>query len=335
MSNPVHPLHRHWQRVTWLSVLLLPLAAAFAVASSARRLAYRRGWLARTRPPVPVVVVGNIRVGGTGKTPLVLWLAHHLRARGYRPGIVSRGYGGLEQCQAVYPDSDPRLAGDEPVLLAARSGCPVWVGARRVAAVAGLIAAHPECDVIVSDDGLQHYALARDCEIAVLDADLGCGNGWLLPAGPLREPMSRLDQCDAVVVNGAAAASKPAWFALTLQGSVLYNLRNPGLQLPAEQLKGRRLHAVAGIGHPGRFFASLRSLGLSFTEHPFPDHHPFSARDFDFEKGEALVMTEKDAIKCRPFALADWWVLPVEAQVDSSLIDVVVGKISARGRQTA
>jgi tetraacyldisaccharide 4'-kinase len=335
MSDPAHPLHPHWQRITWLSVMLLPLAGLFAAVAAVRRLAYRQGWLAREISPVPVIVVGNIRVGGTGKTPLVLWLVEQLRRLGYRPGIISRGYRGLGQCRAVHPDSDPRVAGDEPVLLAARSRCPVWVGARRATAAAALITAHPECNVIVSDDGLQHYALVRDCEIAVVDALTGSGNGWPLPAGPLREPMSRLARCDAVVVNGASATGKPGWFVMTLEGTVLYNLRNPAIQLPAAQFKGRRLHAVAGIGHPARFFRSLESLGLSFTEHAFPDHHPFSASDFDFGDADAIVMTEKDAIKCRPFAQADWWVLPVDAQVDPALIDVVLEKISARGRQTA
>jgi tetraacyldisaccharide 4'-kinase len=331
----VHPFHSHWQRVTWLSILLLPVAGVFAVASWLRRLAYGKGWLASRRIPVPVVVVGNLRVGGTGKTPLVLWIAEQLRARGYRPGIVSRGYGGNQQCQEVHPDSNPALTGDEPVLLAARSRCPVWVGARRAEAATALLAAYPQCNVVVSDDGLQHYALERDCEIAVLDALTAFGNGWLLPAGPLREPVTRLESCDAVVMHGNAGAAKPGWFTMQLQGSVLYNLRNPALQVPAAQLQGRKLHAVAGIGNPARFFAHLRGLGLSITEHVFADHHRFRGEDLVFADGDALVMTEKDAIKCRAFARADWWVLPVDALVDPALIDVVLKTISSRGRQTA
>lgn len=329
----MHPLHTHWQRVTWLSVLLLPLAGLFAAASGLRRLAYRARLLRRERIGVPVIVVGNIRVGGTGKTPLVLWVAEQLRMRGFRPGIVSRGYGGTQQCREVHPDSDPGTAGDEPVLLAARSRCPVWVGARRAAAAQALLDAHPACDVIVSDDGLQHYALERDCEIAVLDAKTAFGNGWLLPSGPLREPVSRLKRCNAVVVHGTPAAANPAWFAMRLDGRVLYNLRNPAVQLPAVQLQGRKVHAVAGIGHPARFFEHLRSLGLPVVEHAFADHHPFRLEDLEFGEADAVVMTEKDAIKCRAFARSDWWVLPVDAQVDPALIEVVLKTIPSRGRQ--
>jgi tetraacyldisaccharide 4'-kinase len=331
----VHALHEHWRRRTWVSALLLPLAALFALVCGLRRLAYRRGWLASRRLAVPVIVVGNISAGGTGKTPLVLWLVQRLRERGFKPGIVSRGYGGTGECREVRPDADPSQAGDEPVLLAARSRCPVWIGTRRGVAAARLLAAHPECDVLVSDDGLQHYALARNVEIAVIDGQTGLGNGRLLPAGPLREPPSRLGRCDAVVVNGAEGQPPPGWFEMHLEGDTLYNLRDPALRRSASALRGRHVHAIAGIGNPERFFSHLRRLGLSITAHAFPDHHRFSPADLDLPDADAVVMTEKDAIKCRAFARDNWWALPVEARVDPLLLETVLEKVSRRGSQAA
>jgi tetraacyldisaccharide 4'-kinase len=311
---------------------LLPLAGLFGAVSALRRLAYRRGWLRHERLPVPVVVVGNLIVGGAGKTPLTLHLVEALRRAGKHPGIISRGYGGQGEVLGVGPASDPRRVGDEPVLLAARSGVPVFVGRRRAEAGRALLAAHPEVDVLVCDDGLQHYALARDVEIVVGDRR-GLGNGRLLPAGPLREPRSRLDSVDALVVHSGGAALRPDAFTMELQPGDFYALQDPTCQATPADWAGRRLHAMAGIGHPERFFATLRAMGLAFAEHPFPDHHAYVADDFSFVGDGVLLMTEKDAVKCRPFYRGEAWVLPVTAHVSPALMALVLEKID--GRQTA
>jgi tetraacyldisaccharide 4'-kinase len=332
----------HWEHFTPLTAVLSPFSVLFGAAAAARRAAFRKGVFASTRLPVPIVVVGNITAGGTGKTPLVLWLAANLRARGRVPGIVSRGYGGSSGTpQRVTPDSDPYACGDEAVLLARRSGCEVWIGADRVAAARALLAAHPACDVLVSDDGLQHYALARDVELCVVDAARGFGNGWLLPAGPLREQPSRLATVDAVVLNtgdgsapyaplGPLPAETPC-FAMRLQGSEFRNLRDPGRRGGPQPFRGKRVHAVAGIGNPQRFFRHLKSLGLEFTAHAFPDHHAFTASDIEFAGAEAVLMTEKDAVKCRRFAGELHWELPVDAATDSALADLVLRRLRPRG----
>lgn len=334
----MHPLDRHWQRLTWLSAALLPLSGLFALICALRRLAYRRGWLRATHLPVKVVVVGNISAGGTGKTPVVIWLAQALRTRGFTPGLVSRGYGGKGALAEVSPDADPAVVGDEPVLLARRTRCPLWVGPDRAAAARALLERHPDVDVLVSDDGLQHYGLARDFEIAVVDASRGLGNGLLLPAGPLREPASRLASVDAIVVNGQAPGSPgdAAHFGMALEGSSFVNLLDPVRRCDPADFAGKHVHALAGIGNPQRFFAHLRALGIAFTAHPFADHHRYAPRDLDFAGAHAVLMTEKDAIKCAHFARENWWALPVEAQVDPALADMIVRRFrTSSGRQTA
>lgn len=310
-------LERQWYQRSFWQFLLFPLSALFGVLSALRRAAFRLGWVASRRLPVPVIVVGNITVGGSGKTPLVLWLADFLCQHGYQPGIVSRGYGSSAlSARAVGPEDDPAVCGDEPVLLARKSGCPVWVGRDRAAAGLALLEAHPECNVVLSDDGMQHYRLMRDLEIAVVDGVRGFGNACLLPAGPLREGLWRLRQVDAVVVNGGAPlAGVSSQFRMGLQGDHLTNLRS-GERRAAVELAGLKLHALAGIGHPQRFFDHLRALGLQFTAHAFPDHHAYSQADLNWPDAEALLMTEKDAVKCAAFADARYWVLPVEAQMD-------------------
>ena len=281
-------IQRHWERLTPVSALLVPVSLLFRVVSGARRAAYRAGLLRANRLAVPVVVVGNITVGGTGKTPLVLWLAAALKAHGRAPGIVCRGYGGASGApRAVGSDSDPYACGDEPVLLAQRSGCPVWTGIDRAAAARSLLAA-ADCDVVLSDDGLQHYALHRDLELCVVDGDAAFGNGWLLPAGPLREPPSRLSEIDAVIVNrgedssavlAAARQFNPACLEMELKPRHFWNLRDRERRAVAGDFRGKRVHAVAGIGSPGRFFRQLQAMGLEFTPHVFPDHHAYDASD--------------------------------------------------------
>ncbi|HEY0907049.1 MAG TPA: tetraacyldisaccharide 4'-kinase [Methylophilus sp.] len=308
-----HWFEQQWQRSGWAQCLLRPLSWLFAVLSTARRWLYRQQWLASERLPVPVIVVGNISVGGVGKTPLVLWLVQQLRAAGRRPGIISRGYGG-DRHGAVLAHSDPARLGDEPVLLAQRSGCPVWVDRQRVEAGRQLLASYPEIDVLICDDGLQHLALQRDLEICVVQRPLGLGNGQWLPAGPLREPLRRLQTVDIVVESGerpALPVSVPSYH-MQLHSQQFCALHGGETRSPAA-FQGQSLVAVAGIGHPQRFFDSLSALGLQFETRVFADHHAYRREDFAGLQGKTLLMTEKDAVKCRLLALTDVWYLPVDA----------------------
>lgn len=302
-----------YDRGSPISVLLRPLSWLFCAVVQLRRAGYRLRLLRSTGLPVPVVVVGNLSVGGTGKTPLVIWTARFLREHGWSPGIVSRGYGGQASSwpQQVRADSDPAAVGDEAVLIAARSGCPMAVGPDRVAAAQALLA-HADCDVILSDDGLQHYRLRRDVEIAVIDGLRRFGNGRCLPAGPLREPASRLASIDLVVSNGAAAGRE---FAMRYRGRQLQSVAG-GQTCDLQAFDGHEVHAVAGVGNPRRFFDRLQQAGLKLTPHVFPDHHPYRAEDLDFGDGRPVIMTEKDAVKCRRFASPEHWYLPVEAELD-------------------
>jgi len=299
------------------------LARPFGLIVRLRRAGYARGALYSRRLPKPVIVVGNLTVGGSGKTPLVIWLAQQLAERGLHPGVVLRGYGGSaargRAPQLVQPGSDVALVGDEAVLLRQRAGVPVAVGRDRAAAAQLLLAAG--ADVIIADDGLQHLRLARDFEIAVLDGARSLGNGYLLPAGPLREPALRLASVDAVVINGEAAhcaaiaqrAGVARAFVMRLTGEWLRTLGDSGEPVALSSLAGRRVHAIAGIGHPQRFFAQLAAAGLTVIAHAFPDHHRYRAAELEFGDQLPLLMTEKDAVKCRAFAAADRWYLPVAA----------------------
>ena len=320
-------LQWHWYHLSPLHLLLLPLSLIFLCLITVRRLSFRYGLLHTVKLPVPVVIVGNISVGGTGKTPLTLWIAQQLLANGWHPGIISRGFGGSSnKPQAVLVDSDPASVGDEPVLMAQRKLCPIWVGRNRPVAALALLAAHPECDVIISDDGLQHYRLQRNVEIVVIDGLRRFGNGFLLPAGPLRELPSRLANADAVVVNGGVAASQE--YAMNLEGKHFYNLLNPQVVKMADEFKDTNTHALAGIGHPERFFNHLRQLGLNITPHPYPDHHQYCANDLIFDGANALLMTEKDAVKCSAYADENSWVLRVDAQLDDGLTQLILKKIT-------
>ena len=326
------------RRTTLLAAMLLPLSLCFRATVALRRVGYRSGLLRSMALPVPVVVVGNITVGGSGKTPLVAALALALAQRGFHPGIVSRGYGRDKDDDnplPVDPDADPRRTGDEPLLLA-RAGFPVVVARDRVAAGRALLALHPACDVILSDDGLQHYRLRRSVEIAVVDAGRALGNGWLLPAGPLREPASRLRAVDAVVVLAAegAPASLPELrgaFTMTLVGVRFVRVDDPLTTLPASAFAREGVHALAGIGHPARFFAQLAAMGIAATPHPFPDHHRFVPGDLALPDAQAILMTEKDALKCEMFADERCWYLPVRARIDEALVNLIEGKL--RGSQ--
>jgi tetraacyldisaccharide 4'-kinase len=283
---------------------------------------------------VPVIVIGNITVGGSGKTPLAIALADALATHGWRPGIVSRGYGAQNlEPRAVGVDADADAVGDEPVLLA-RTGFPVWIGADRPRAARGLVAAHPECDVVIADDGLQHYALARDMEVVVVDAGRGLGNGLPLPAGPLREPRSRLREADAVVLlGGTVTGAFGREFAMTLIGDRFFRVDACGKSVPASAFCGGGVHALAGIGNPQRFFDHLKALGIAASCHAFPDHHRFTQQDLQLPGATAILMTAKDAVKCTAFADDRCWALPVRAVVDPKLIVLVEEKL--RGSQVA
>ncbi len=304
-----------WRSRGLLALALSPLAALFCALASLRRLAYRRGWLRSQRLPVPVIVVGNITVGGTGKTPLVVHLVELLRAMGHRPGVVSRGYGGRPSPdpRPVTAAGDPRELGDEPVLIARRTGCPVWVAPRRTRAARALLQ-HNDCDVLVCDDGLQHYALQRDLEIALVDGR-GLGNGLCLPAGPLRERPARLGCVDAVVANGA---DRPGAWRMDLQPDGLLSVAAPERARPLQALAGQRVHALAGIGSPARFFETLRRAGLRPLEHGFTDHHRFLPGEIRFDDDLPVLMTEKDAVKCSSFAGPQHWYLRVSARLDTA-----------------
>lgn len=327
-------LAREWQQRGPLAWAMLPFACVFGAIAAARRAAFALGWLKAQRVGVPVVVVGNVTVGGTGKTPTVIALVEALRVAGFQPGVVSRGYGArITRPTPVTAASAPQDAGDEPLLIARRTGAPVWVCPDRVAAAQALRAAHSEVDVIVSDDGLQHYRLARDAELVVFDHRLG-GNGFLLPAGPLREPLSR--RRDATLINNPYQRTLPPWpntFALTLTPGDAWHLGNPALRRPLAQFSGERVLAAAGIGSPERFFATLRAAGLTPETRALPDHYAFSSNPFAAVDAEAILITEKDAVKLGTWHDARIWVVPVEAALDHRLIELVVEKV--RGRSPA
>jgi tetraacyldisaccharide 4'-kinase len=312
-------LDYYWYtRSPWL-VLLTPLSLVYRFIIGLRRSAYKIGLFRSSRVSVPVIVVGNITVGGTGKTPLVAWLAEYLRGKGFKPGIISRGYGGTSSSwpQQVRADSDSAVVGDEAVLLAAKTGCPVSVAPDRVAAANALIA-HSDCNIILSDDGLQHYALRRDIEIAVIDGVRRFGSGFLIPAGPLREPLSRLREVDLVVVNGLGNGQE---YTLKMKQGDAHNLLDPDRVSALHEFRSQTVHAVAGIGNPGRFFRSLQQAGLQLEAHTFPDHYPFQPADIRFGDGRAVIMTEKDAVKCRHFANANDWYVPVEVRMSDEFRD--------------
>jgi tetraacyldisaccharide 4'-kinase len=300
-----------------------PLAWLYGGVTSLRRALYRRGWRRSVRLPVPVVVIGNITAGGTGKTPLTIAVAQVLRERGFAPGVVSRGYGGRQRNPVLLGDTpSPLQVGDEPCLIRAH-GIPVAVGRDRPAAAALLIGAG--CDVVIADDGLQHYRLARDVEICVIDAVRGFGNGRLLPAGPLREPLMRLVTSDLRVCNGG---ERTGAYTMQLRGGEACSLTDDSRQA-LTAFTGQRVHAMAAIGHPARFFGSLRAYGILPIEHAFPDHHAFVPADFHFGEELPVLMTDKDAIKCQRFAQPGWWRVPVHAELPHEFFDALASRLKA------
>ncbi len=307
-----------WYEPNPLKWLLWPLSWLYRAIVGLRAAAYGCGLIAVTELPVPVIVVGNISVGGTGKTPCVIWLARELKAGGYRVGIVSRGYGGTAEDwpQPVQSNSDPFVVGDEPVLIARATGCLVTVGPDRVIAAQSLLD-REEVDVLLCDDGLQHHGLGRDFEIAVVDGRRGLGNGICLPAGPLREPEARLHTVDVVLVNGAGEWQYPNALTLSLVPRRVYPLTG-GLERSLADFRGERVHAVAGIGNPQRFFELLEESGLVVTGHPHADHARLEPEDLQFRDKLPILITEKDEVRCHSFAADDVWCVAVEMRFDAN-----------------
>jgi tetraacyldisaccharide 4'-kinase len=320
-------LDRYGYSLNGVAVLLWPLSLLFGLGARVRRLLYQHGLRRSEAVPVPLIVVGNITVGGAGKTPLVARLVELLREVGYQPGVISRGYGGqsAQWPRQVMADSDPRQVGDEPVLLARRCRCPIVVGPDRVAAARALLEIYG-CNVILSDDGLQHYRLRRDLEIAVVDGFRRLGNGACLPAGPLREPPSRLREVDFVVGNGAARGGE---YLMCLRGATAINLVDPCVSATLAGFRHGTVHAVAGIGDPGRFFDHLRHARLRIVEHPFPDHHVFRPEDLHFPQDLPVLMTEKDAVKCRAFAPEGCWYVPVDARLEPTFEEDLLKRLAS------
>ncbi|MCQ8128287.1 tetraacyldisaccharide 4'-kinase [Methylomonas rivi] len=325
-----------WYKEMYISAWFMPLSMFYVDAVRLRRFLYRTGLKKSVRLPVPVIIVGNLTVGGTGKTPLVIWLVQLLKQQGYKPGVISRGYAGDENQQplSVTADSDPRQVGDEALLLARRCDCPVAVCADRPAAARHLLAENA-CDVIISDDGLQHYALQRDIEIVVIDGQRRFGNGYCLPVGPLREPPERVNSVDLVVVNTPKELLEGE-IAMQCKGDSLRNLQS-GERQPLAAFAGKACHAVAGIGNPQRFFDQLAAAGLNCQTHAFPDHHAFAAADLQFNDAKPVVMTEKDAVKCADFAQPQYWYLPIDAVLPEAFAEQLLTllKDKTRGQKTA
>jgi tetraacyldisaccharide 4'-kinase len=336
-----------WYGNSSAALWLQPLASLYGAVTSARRGLYATGLLPRYAVGRPVVVVGNLTVGGTGKTPFVAWLAEQLSARRLSVGLLSRGYGSSGTGpRYVDAASDWREVGDEPLLLRQRTNCHTVVSKDRLEGARALI--DRRVDVILADDGLQHLRLARDCEIVVIDGARGFGNGRLLPAGPLRDPVSRLSLANLIVMNGAPTHPSLAPIAPFLEARSVQMTLVPGNVIPMDgrrtartldDFRGQRVHAVAGIGNPARFFADLRNRGLDVVEHAFGDHHPFTSADLEFGDGAPVLMTEKDAVKCRAFANARLWYVPVTArfsdvhaaQVLERVIDKLGFAVNAKG----
>ena len=319
-------LNQLWYHNSPWSWPLLPVSLLYCSTAVVRRRLYVSGLLRSDRLPVPVVVVGNLSVGGTGKTPLVIWLADFLRQQtDYRIGLLSSGYRSeqAEESVMVRADSDPLIVGDEAVLLAQKTALPVCAGRNRLAAGRRLL--QQGCNLILCDDGLQHYRLQRDIEIAVVDAQREVGNGHCLPAGPLREPRSRLASIDLTIYHSTTPDSR-----LSIRSSCrrAWSLANHRLVKSLADFRGQTVYAVAGIAHPGNFFNSLREAGLTVLERPFPDHHRYRSEDLFFAGEKPVLMTEKDAVKCRLFSPANSWAVPLETEVASDVEAAVLGLLT-------
>lgn len=338
-SRAYERIHAAWYEGSALGWLLLPLSGLFWLLVQCRRLLFASGLKRVQRVGVPVIVVGNLAAGGAGKTPTVLWLVRELASRGFRPGVVSRGYGGsrAEGAMRVDADSDAAVVGDEPVLIARRAGCPVAVDPDRVRAARRLV--DDGVDVVVADDGLQHYRLGRDYEICIIDGARGLGNRRLLPSGPLREQPQRLSSVDQVLVNGgwpdpARAVTVAERNAIPFRLAAGEAVRlNGSLTRALPLFAGKSVHAVAAIGNPQRFFDLLRAQGIDVIEHPFRDHAPLRYADIEFDDGRDVFMTEKDAVKLDGKAHDRFWYVPVTLEIEPALAGPLLEQIASRIRQ--
>jgi len=319
-------LTKSWYQTHPIRWLLWPLSIVYCSIITCRKLLYKVGLFKQYAVKAPVIIVGNITIGGTGKTPFVIWLAKQLQHAGFRPGIISRGYGGKADNypMSVTSDSDPRQVGDEPIIIARQSQCPMVVAPNRVAAAQQLLEQF-DCNIIIADDGLQHYALARDIEIVIVDSKRLFGNQHCLPSGPLREPLSRLEHVDFIVHNGSEAAAD---FVMTTSQGMAINLVEPNITKKISEFGKQTVHAIAGIGYPQRFFNQLSEQGLSLLPHSFADHHPYQADDLAFDDQLDILMTEKDAVKCQHFANKNMWYIPIEATISGKLDQHLLNKIA-------
>ncbi len=321
-------IERIWSGRSWLYIVLLPLSALYGLISGLRRLSYKLGLRRAWKAPLPVVVVGNLTAGGNGKTPVVIWLVQQLQQRGYQVGVVSRGYGGKSEHYPLWVTDEVTTAqaGDEPVLIRRRTGVPVAVAPKRAEAIQALLA-HAAVDIIITDDGLQHYALQRDYEIVVIDGVRRFGNGCWLPAGPMRELAGRLNSVNAIIVNGGTPEAGE--LPMTLKGNLAVNLLTGETRKVTDIPNGI---AMAGIGHPPRFFATLQQLGAVLQKtHAFADHHAYEKDQLLAlaNSTQNLLMTEKDAVKCFQFAQPNWWYLPVHVDLPAEKGQKVVDDICA------
>lgn len=309
-----------------IAIILLPFSWLFGLGAALRRLLYRIGVFKTCYFNVPVVVVGNLTIGGTGKTPFVIWLAAFLQSHGYHPGIVSRGVGGRKHTipHSVKQDDAASIVGDEALLLAQNTNCPIVICIDRVAAVRELLK-NSNCNIVISDDGLQHYSLGRHLEVVMVDSERRLGNRCLLPAGPLREPESRLRSADMVVMHGGSESDQ---YTMSLAPVEFISVINSQRKLQFQEFPRHKIHVVAGIGHPQRFFSVLQKAGFDLIAHTFPDHHMYQPRDLDFADSLPILMTEKDAVKCAAFADERYWYLSVKAEVNNALEQAILAKLS-------
>jgi tetraacyldisaccharide 4'-kinase len=312
----------YWYKPNLFCYLLVPFTGLYRLIITIRYLLYKYKINKVTKFDIPIIIVGNITVGGTGKTPLVIWLAEFLRNHGFKPGIISRGYGGSNNTYPCEVNNNSNVAhvGDEVLLIKRRTQCPMVVDPNRVRAVRKLLEIS-NCNIVISDDGLQHYALGRDIEIAVIDVARKFGNGFCLPAGPLREPVKRLQMVDLIVENGKSMRLKP---------NKLYNIANPVLTKTLSEFKDKTVHAIAGIGNPQRFFNILHDNNIKVIEHPFPDHYIYRSQDVMFDDELPVLMTEKDAVKCEQFANQKHWCVPISTELDNQFMETFLSKLKSR-----
>jgi len=320
--------YQYYKKPTWI-YFLVPLSYIFSLIIYVRKCLYKIRILKEYKIKVPLVIVGNINLGGTGKTPLVLWILENMLKKGLNPGLISRGYGSkINNHKEVKLASKVSEVGDEPLLIKSKLNIPVFVGKDKVKVAQALLASYPKVNIIVSDDGLQHYRLARDYEIIVKDSIRNFGNEFIFPAGPLREPISRLNSVDAVVVNGHS--DNKNYFNMSYQFGSLVNCKN-GKKIKVNQLPGSKNYAITGIGNPVNFFRSLTKLQLKFTKKIFDDHYLFTEKDFKFiDISTNIIMTEKDAIKCKLFARNNFWYLPIKPKVDQQLFLNIIKKLGIK-----